>query len=221
MTHITGHDRCQMLLLPEAVDATSLPTTRRGSSTPLSMGSMLLRQGSPASFRKRLATQTMPRRPPEVLYLRLSEPGAVEPAARGGDPSQPRVIWLLRHLKPDFKTIADFRRDNRAAFRSVFREFVLLCRPLDLFGRELLAVGGTPDQGGQQQGPQFHASIADQVHPRRRRTACPPAGQRRSKPVAVRARKTSPRRLRGCELRAIGTGRCWRSSNGPARARSR
>ena len=53
------------------------------------------------------------------------------------------VIWLLRHLKPDFKTIADFRRDNRAAFRGVFREFVLLCRQLDLFGRELLAVDGT------------------------------------------------------------------------------
>ena len=32
------------------------------------------------------------------------------------------VIWLLRHLKPDFKTIADFRRDNRNAFRHVFRE---------------------------------------------------------------------------------------------------
>ena len=27
------------------------------------------------------------------------------------------VIWLLRHLKPDFKTIADFRRENRNAFR--------------------------------------------------------------------------------------------------------
>ena len=53
------------------------------------------------------------------------------------------VIWLLRHLKPDFKTIADFRRDNHAAFRAVFRQFVLLCRQLDLFGRELLAVDGT------------------------------------------------------------------------------
>jgi transposase len=46
------------------------------------------------------------------------------------------VIWLLRHLKPDFKTIADFRRDNRNAFRPVFRQFVLLCRQLDLLGRE-------------------------------------------------------------------------------------
>ena len=53
------------------------------------------------------------------------------------------VIWLLRHLQPDFKTIADFRRDNRRAFRTVFRQFVLLCRQLDLFGRELIAVDGT------------------------------------------------------------------------------
>jgi hypothetical protein len=39
--------------------------------------------------------------------------------------------------------IADFRHDNRTAFWSVFREFVLLCRQLDLFGRELLAVDRT------------------------------------------------------------------------------
>src|SRR5262245_38851611 len=49
----------------------------------------------------------------------------------------------MRTLKPDFKTIADFRTDNSSAFKAVFREFVLLCRRLDLFGRELLAVDGT------------------------------------------------------------------------------
>ncbi|WP_348648788.1 hypothetical protein [Rhizobium sp. SEMIA 4085] len=53
------------------------------------------------------------------------------------------VIWLLRHLKPDFRTIADFRRVNWSAFKEVFREFVILCRQRDLFGRELLAVDGT------------------------------------------------------------------------------
>ena len=53
------------------------------------------------------------------------------------------MIWLLRHLKPDFKTIADFRSHNCHASRQVFRRFVLLCRELDLFGRELLAVDGT------------------------------------------------------------------------------
>ncbi len=53
------------------------------------------------------------------------------------------LIWLLRGVRPDFRTIADFRRDNRAAFKVVFRQFVVLCRKLDLFGRELLAVDGT------------------------------------------------------------------------------
>jgi transposase len=55
------------------------------------------------------------------------------------------VIWLVRGLKPDFKTIADFGRDNHAAFRAVFRQFVLLRRRRDLYGRALLAVDGTPD----------------------------------------------------------------------------
>jgi transposase len=53
------------------------------------------------------------------------------------------LIWLLRGLRPDYKTIADFRRDNQSAFKAVFRAFVVLCRKLDLFGRELLAVDGT------------------------------------------------------------------------------
>ena len=53
------------------------------------------------------------------------------------------VIWLLRYRKPDFKTIADFRSANRNAFRPIFRQFVLLCRQPDLYGRELLAVDGT------------------------------------------------------------------------------
>ena len=44
------------------------------------------------------------------------------------------VFWLLRGLTPDLKTIADFRKDNRGAFKLVFRQFVLLCRKLELFG---------------------------------------------------------------------------------------
>ena len=53
------------------------------------------------------------------------------------------VIWLMRELKPDFKTIADFRKDNAAAFKAVVREFTRLCRQLDLFGGQLLAIDGT------------------------------------------------------------------------------
>ena len=44
------------------------------------------------------------------------------------------VFWLLRGLTPDLKTIADFRKDNRGTFKLVFRQFVLLCRKLELFG---------------------------------------------------------------------------------------
>jgi transposase len=53
------------------------------------------------------------------------------------------VIWLLRQLRPDFKTIADFRKDNAAAFKAVVREFTRLCRQLNLFGGQLLAIDGT------------------------------------------------------------------------------
>lgn len=53
------------------------------------------------------------------------------------------VIWLLRKLAPDFKTIADFRKDNLKPLKAVSRQFTLLCRKLDLFGGQLLAIDGS------------------------------------------------------------------------------
>src|SRR5208337_3718664 len=53
------------------------------------------------------------------------------------------VIWLLGRLAPDFKTIADFRKDNLAPLKAVARQFSLLCRKLELFGGELLAIDGS------------------------------------------------------------------------------
>jgi len=53
------------------------------------------------------------------------------------------VMWLLRKLAPDHKTIADFRRDNGKAIRAVFREFTVLCRRLELFGGQLVAIDGS------------------------------------------------------------------------------
>jgi transposase len=50
------------------------------------------------------------------------------------------VIWLTGKLAPDFKTIANFRRDNRKAIRDVCRAFTRFCRELDLFGGELVAI---------------------------------------------------------------------------------
>src|SRR6266850_704479 len=53
------------------------------------------------------------------------------------------LMWLMRKLRPDFKTITDFRKDNRKAFKGVFRQFVLLCKGLGLVGGELVAVDGS------------------------------------------------------------------------------
>lgn|SRR5574341_6685 len=53
------------------------------------------------------------------------------------------VMWLLGKLTPDFKTVADFRRDNPAAIKRVCREFTVLCRKLKLFGGELVAIDGS------------------------------------------------------------------------------
>lgn len=53
------------------------------------------------------------------------------------------AIWLMRRLRPDHKTIASFRKDNAAAFKSVFRQFTLLLRQLELVGSERVAIDGT------------------------------------------------------------------------------
>ena len=45
------------------------------------------------------------------------------------------LMWLTGRLIPDFKTIADFRKDNGPAIRKVCREFIVLCRRLNLFAR--------------------------------------------------------------------------------------
>ncbi|HKM60105.1 MAG TPA: IS1182 family transposase, partial [Candidatus Bathyarchaeia archaeon] len=53
------------------------------------------------------------------------------------------VIWLMKKLTPDYKTIADFRKDNAAGIKAVFKEFVKLCIGLGLYGKELIAVDGS------------------------------------------------------------------------------
>jgi transposase len=53
------------------------------------------------------------------------------------------LMWLMRKLRPDFKTIADFRKDNPQALKKVCREFTLWCKRLELFGGELVAIDGS------------------------------------------------------------------------------
>jgi transposase len=52
------------------------------------------------------------------------------------------LMWLTEGLKPSYKTIADFRKDNPKALKEVFREFVLLCKNIDLIEGKVVAVDG-------------------------------------------------------------------------------
>ena len=53
------------------------------------------------------------------------------------------LMWLVRRLAPDFKTIADFRKDNGTAIRAVCVQFVGLCRRLKLFTHAVVAIDGS------------------------------------------------------------------------------
>jgi transposase len=52
------------------------------------------------------------------------------------------LMWLTEGLRPTYKTIADFRKNNPKALKKVFREFVLLCKNIDLIEGSVVAVDG-------------------------------------------------------------------------------
>ena len=53
------------------------------------------------------------------------------------------VMWLVNGLRPDFKTIADFRKDNKKAIKQAFRKFSMICDELGLVGKEMVAIDGS------------------------------------------------------------------------------
>ena len=144
MAHISGENRSQLLLLPDAVD------DYVGPDNPVRfIDAFVDSLDLEAAGFQRVRPNDKGRPgydPADLLKLYIYGYLNRVRSSRRLEVETHRnleVIWLLRQLKPDFKTIADFRRDNRNAFRQVFREFVRLCRELDLFGRELIAVDGT------------------------------------------------------------------------------
>jgi transposase len=144
MAHIPGHDRSQLLLLPEAIDDYVAADNPVRFIEAFVDGLDLAALGFIGTVPK--ATGRPGYAPADLLKLYIYGYLNRTRSSRRLEAETHRnieVIWLLRHLKPDFKTIADFRRINHKAFRPVFRQFVLLCRELDLFGKELLAVDGT------------------------------------------------------------------------------
>ena len=144
MTHIAGHDRSQTTLFPEALDDYVGPENPVRFIAAFVDGLDLTTAGFIRVAPKRTGRPGYD--PADLLKLYIHGYLNRVRSSRRLEAETHRnieVIWLLRHLKPDFKTIADFRRDNRKAFRPIFRQFVLLCRQLDLFGKDLLAVDGT------------------------------------------------------------------------------
>ena len=144
MDYVTGTDRGEALLFPEAFDDYLTP------DNPVRFIDAFVEQLDLATLGFKNARLNDTGRPPYHpgdllrLYLygylnRLRSSRQLErECARNLE-----LIWLLRKLRPDFKTIADFRKDNSQGIKAVGREFTLLCRKLELFGGELVAVDST------------------------------------------------------------------------------
>ena len=144
MDHIQGTDRDQLTLFPEALDD-YISEENPVRFIDAYVASLDLDQ---LGFRHAILRETgrPPYHPGDLLKLylygylnRVRSSRQLEREAQ----RNVEVMWLMRRLAPDFKTIADFRRDNRQAIRNVSREFTLFCRQLDLFSGDLVAIDGS------------------------------------------------------------------------------
>jgi transposase len=144
MAYIPGVERTQAVLLPDVLDDFV------GSAHPVRFLDAFVAQLDLAALGFQRAVPADTGRPgydPGDL-LRLYLYGylhRIRSSRRLEQEAQRNVelMWLLRRLTPDFKTIADFRRDHPEALKRVGREFIVLCRQLELFGGELLAIDGS------------------------------------------------------------------------------
>ena len=144
MNHRTGLDRSQTLLFPERLEDYIAAENPVRFLDAFVAGLICTRWVSPRPVAPR------PGRPPYdpavllKLYLygylhRVRSSRMLEAECQ----RNVEVIWLTGKLTPDFKTIADFRKDNLKPLQAVARQFTLLCRKLELFGGELLAIDGS------------------------------------------------------------------------------
>ena len=159
MNHRVGLDRSQTLLFPERLED-NIAAENPIRFLDAFVGSLELHA---LGFAKaRCADRGRPPYDPAVLlklylygYLhRLRSSRLLEAECH----RNVEVIWLLGKLAPDFKTIADFRKDNLKPLRAVSRQFLLLCRKLELFGGELLAIDGSKFKAVNAREQNFNAS---------------------------------------------------------------
>jgi len=144
MGYIEGEDRNQIILFPESIDEYV-----SGNNSIRIIDEYIKQLDLKRPGFKRAANPLMgrpPYHPKDMLKLYLygylnrirSSRRLEQEAIRNLE-----VIWLIRKLKPDFKTIADFRKDNKKALKKVFRDFTKLCDEWELFGKELVAIDGS------------------------------------------------------------------------------
>jgi transposase len=144
MNYVAGASREQSLLFPEVIDDYITPENPVRFLDAFVAGLALAELG----FRHAALPETgrPPYDPGDLLRLYLyGYLNRVRSSRRLEAEAQRNleVLWLLRKLTPDFKTIADFRKDNGPALKAVCRQFTLLCRKLELFGGELVAIDGS------------------------------------------------------------------------------
>lgn len=147
MSHIRGQSRTQATLFPEALDDL-IPEHAHVRVIDAFVGNLDLVS---LGFGKAVAAATgRPGYDPADLlklyvygYLNLvrSSRRLEREAGRNLE-----LVWLLNKLCPDFKTIADFRKDNAKAIVGACRAFTLFCREQGLFGAELVAIDGSKFQ---------------------------------------------------------------------------
>ena len=144
MAHVTGQSRYQTTLFPEVLDEVIAADNAVRVIDAYVDSLDLVELGF--SKVKAAATGRPPYDPRDLSKLYLygylnrirSSRGLEREAGRNVE-----VFWLINQLAPDFKTIADFRRDHPQAIIAMCRAFTRFCREQSLFRAELLAIDGT------------------------------------------------------------------------------
>lgn len=144
MSYIEGVSRNQAILFPEVIDEYIEEDNQvqfiEAFVDNLALGELGFNRSVPAS------TGRPPYNPADLVKLYIYGYLNRIRSSRSLERESCRnieVMWLLRKLTPDFKTIADFRKDNKKAIKGVCKEFVVLCKKLNLFSGELVAIDGS------------------------------------------------------------------------------
>ena len=148
MAYIQGEDRQQITLFPEAIDdyisEENLVRVIEAYVNTLNIAELGFLKAEPKE------TGRPAYNPKDLLKLyiygymnRIRSSRRLETEAG----RNLELLWLLHKLKPDFKTVADFRKDNKEAIKNVFKNFSRLCKEWELYGKQVVAVDGSKFRG--------------------------------------------------------------------------